>query len=142
MQLTTLISDKADPDFFHPPPPSEPPTQLSTDAVLSIVLSSASSYNTTYSALNAIKDSPIPDPSESTVLIALGEKMKAIEATQIAQAGEIAELRTRSEAVLRTWYESSVLERSQFMADVEGRVQKVERSVRRAEHEREASEQV
>jgi hypothetical protein len=92
--------------------------------------------------LTAIKDSPIPDPSESAALIALGERMKGIEATQMAQAAEISELRTRSEAVLRAWYESSVIERSQFMADVEGRVEKVERLIRRAEHEQEANEQV
>lgn len=68
--------------------------------------------------------------------------MKAIEATQIAQSADIAELRTRSEAVLRAWYENSVIERSQFMADVESSVERVERSIRRVEHEREASEQV
>jgi len=133
---------KANPDFFHSPPASEPPSQLSTNELLSIVLASASSYHSTLSALTAIKDSPIPDPSESAALIALGERMKGIEATQMAQAAEISELRTRSEAVLRAWYESSVIERSQFMADVEGRVEKVERLIRRAEHEQEANEQV
>lgn len=133
---------KSDPDFFHPPPSSEPPSQLSTDAILSIVLSSAPSYNSTYSALNAIKDSPIPEPSESTALIALGDRMKAIQATQIAQAAEMAELRTRSESVLRTWYEDYVIERSRFMADVGSRVEKVERSILRAEHEQEARQQV
>lgn len=75
-------------------------------------------------------------------LITLMERMKAIEATQMAQAADIAELRMRSETVLRTWYESSVIERSQFMADVGSRFERVERSIRRTEHEREASQQV
>lgn len=140
--MLTWAIDKANPDFFHSPSPTEPPSQLSTDTILSIVLASASSYHGTLSALTAIKDSPIPDPAESATLIALGERMKAIETTQIAQSAEIAELRTRSEAVIRTWYESSVIERSQFMADVEGRVERVERLIRRAEYGREADQQV
>lgn len=133
---------KSHPDFFHAPPASEPPSQLSSDAILAIVLSSASAFPSTLSSLTAIKDSPIPDPSESASLIALAEKMKVLEATQMAQAAAIAELRARSEAVIRTWYESSVLSGSQFMAEVEDRVEKVERRVRRAEHDKEAEEAV
>lgn len=68
--------------------------------------------------------------------------MKAIEATQIAQAAELAELRGRSEAVIRTWYEGGVLKSSQFLADVESRVGKVERRVRRTEREREDADEV
>lgn len=68
--------------------------------------------------------------------------MRAIEATQTVQASEMAELRTRSEAVIRLWYEGSVMEKSQFMADVEGRVEKVERLVRRVEHERDAAKEI
>jgi hypothetical protein len=68
--------------------------------------------------------------------------MRAIEAIQAAQAAEMAELRARSEVALRAWYEGSVMARSQFMADVEGRVQRVEQAVRRVEHEREVAEQV
>jgi hypothetical protein len=68
--------------------------------------------------------------------------MKVLEATQMSQAAEIAELRTRSEAVIRTWYESSVLSGSQFMAEVEDRVERVERRVRRAEHDKEAEKEV
>ena len=59
--------------------------------------------------------------------------MKGIEATQLAQENEIAELRARSENVIREWYESRVLGYGNFIADVEGRVEKVERAVRRAE---------
>lgn len=61
------------------------------------------------------------------------DKMKVIEATQIAQAAEMAELRGRSEAVIRSWYESGVLSNSKALAAVESRVEKVERLVRRKE---------
>lgn len=59
--------------------------------------------------------------------------MKAIEATQISQAAEVAELRRRSEVVMRSWYESGVLANSQALADVESRVERAERSIRQAE---------
>jgi len=133
---------KTHPDFFRVPDASEPPSQLSPDAVSAIVLASASSYQSTLSTLTAIKDTSIPDPSASAALIALSDRMKALEATQLAQAAEVAELRTRSEAVIRSWYESSVLGNAQFMADVEGRIEKVERQVRRAEREREEDDEI
>lgn len=62
--------------------------------------------------------------------------MKGIEATQLAQAAEIAELRARSEDVIRRWYEGDVLGYSNFVAGVEGRVERAERSVRRVEKAR------
>ncbi|KAJ6446862.1 nuclear distribution protein [Purpureocillium lavendulum] len=126
---------KTHPDFFHAPAPSVPPSQLSADAIRSIVLASASSFPAILSSLTAVKDSPVPDPSESAALIAKAERMRAIEATQLAQAAEISELRRRSESVMRSWYEGNVLANSQLMADVEGRVEKVERLVRRRERE-------
>ncbi|KAJ3519259.1 hypothetical protein NM208_g14194 [Fusarium decemcellulare] len=131
---------QAHPDFFHAAAPSDPPSQLSADAIQSIVLASASAFPSTLSSLTAIKDSPIPDPSESAALIALQDRMKAIEATQVAQAAEIADLRRRSEAVIRSWYETGVLENSRVMADLESRVEVVERQVRRAERELEAED--
>jgi hypothetical protein len=68
--------------------------------------------------------------------------MKAIEATQIAQAAEIADLRKRSETVIRSWYETGVLDNSRTMADLESRVAIVERQVRRAERELEAEDEL
>ncbi|POR30882.1 Uncharacterized protein TPAR_08891 [Tolypocladium paradoxum] len=133
---------KSHPDFFHTPSPSEPPSQLSTDALRSIVLASASTFPSTLSSLTAVKDSPIPDTSESAALIAMTERMKAIEATQVAQASEMAELRRRSEAVMRSWYESGVLGTSRFMADAESRVERVERQVRRKERAKEEDKEM
>ncbi|KAI8680033.1 hypothetical protein NCS57_00283000 [Fusarium keratoplasticum] len=133
---------KAHPDFFHAAAPSDPPSQLSSDAIQSIVLASASAFPATLSSLTAIKDSPIPDPSESANLVALQDRMKAIETTQIAQAAEIADLRKRSETVIRSWYETGVLDNSRTMADLESRVAIVERQVRRAERELEAEDEL
>lgn len=59
--------------------------------------------------------------------------MKGIEATQLAQEADIAELRARSESLVREWYEDRVLGYGNFVADVEGRVEKVEKTVRRVE---------
>ncbi|KAL6352918.1 hypothetical protein LRP88_13395 [Fusarium phalaenopsidis] len=133
---------KAHPDFFHATAPSDPPSQLSSDAIQSIVLASASAFPATLSSLTAIKDSPIPDPSESANLVALQDRMKAIETTQIAQAAEIADLRKRSETVIRSWYEIGVLDNSRTIADLESRVAIVERQVRRAERELEAEDEL
>lgn len=68
--------------------------------------------------------------------------MKGIEATQLAQAAEMAELRGESEVALRSWYENGVLSRSNFVADMESRVSQVERQVRRREHEKERENEV
>ncbi|KAH7197954.1 uncharacterized protein B0J16DRAFT_314263 [Fusarium flagelliforme] len=133
---------RAHPDFFHAPDPSEPPSQLDIDAVQSIVLASASAFPAILSSLTAIKDSPIPDVAESAALVALQDRMKAIEATQVAQAAEIADLRQRSETAVRAWYETGVLNNSRAMADIESRVEVVERQVRRAEREQEAEDEL
>ncbi|KAG5931712.1 hypothetical protein E4U53_001649 [Claviceps sorghi] len=124
---------KSNPDFFHAPNASEPPSQLSMHAIQSIVLASASAFPATLSCLTAIQDSPIPDPSESASLIGLTKRMKAIETTQLAQAAELAELRKRSEAVMLAWYERGVLASSHSLADLESRAQGVETTVRRRE---------
>ncbi|KAL4729214.1 hypothetical protein ACLX1H_003625 [Fusarium chlamydosporum] len=133
---------RAHPDFFHAPEPSEPPSHLDIDAIQSIVLASASAFPATLSSLTAIKDSPIPDPADSAALVALRDRMKAIEATQTAQAAEMADLRQRSETAVRAWYETGVLNNSKAMADLESRVEFVERQVRRAEREQEAEEEL
>ncbi|KAI1140893.1 hypothetical protein F5Y05DRAFT_290472 [Hypoxylon sp. FL0543] len=127
---------KSQPTLFRPPPPSEPPSELPPDALRAIVLAAASSYPATASALTAISDTPVPDPADSATLAALLPRMKGIEATQLAQAAEIAELRARSEAVVRQWYERDVISYSSFVAGVESRVERAERTVRRVERAR------
>jgi hypothetical protein len=68
--------------------------------------------------------------------------MKAIEATQLAQSAEISELRRRSEAVIRSWYEGRILGGSQSLADVETRVERVERRIRQRERAIEDENQI
>ncbi|KAI0883933.1 uncharacterized protein GGS22DRAFT_166453 [Annulohypoxylon maeteangense] len=127
---------KSQPTLFQPPPPSIPPSSLSTDALRAIVLSAAASYPATASALTSISDTPIPDPAHTALLAALLPRMRGVEATQAAQEVEIAELRARSEAVVRKWYEGDVLRYAEFVATVEGRVERAERGVRRVERVR------
>lgn len=125
--------DKSQPTFFQPPPASEPPSKLPLESLRAIVLAAASSYPATASALTAISDTPVPDPAHTASLASLLPRMKGIEATQMAQAAEIAELRARSEAVVRHWYERDVMGYSGFVAGVEGRVEMAERTVRQLE---------
>ncbi|OAA76897.1 hypothetical protein LEL_06581 [Akanthomyces lecanii RCEF 1005] len=133
---------KARPDFFQTPAATEPPSQLPIDAVRAIVLSAAPSFPATVSALTAVQDTPVPDPTESAALVALTERMRGVEATQRAQEAEVVELRARSEATLRSWYEAGLLPTSDATAEVEARVGRVERMVRRKERERELEKEI
>ncbi|KAI8632700.1 hypothetical protein F5Y19DRAFT_471869 [Xylariaceae sp. FL1651] len=128
---------KSHPTLFQSPPASQPPPELSLEALRAIIFSAASSYPATASVLTAISDTPVPDPVHSTSLAALLPRMKGIEATQLAQAVEIAELRARSEVAVRQWYEHDVMGYSNFVAGVEGRIERIERTVRRVEKARE-----
>ncbi|KAK3934908.1 nuclear distribution protein [Diplogelasinospora grovesii] len=124
----------AHPSLFQSPSPDAPPTELSPEALRATVLSYAASFPSTASALTAVtSDTPVPDAKRSADLASLMPRMKGVEAMQLAQEAEIAELRTRSECVLRRWYEGRMLRYSQFVADIEGRIEEVEMGVRRAE---------
>ncbi|KAI1779197.1 hypothetical protein F4818DRAFT_403618 [Hypoxylon cercidicola] len=124
---------KSQPTLFQPPPPTEPPSELPLEALRAIVLAAASSYPATASALTAISDTPVPDAAHTASLASLLPRMQGVEATQLAQAAEVAALRARSEAVVRRWYERDVMGYSGFVAGVEGRVERVERTVRQME---------
>ncbi|KAF3351255.1 hypothetical protein VDGL01_08468 [Verticillium dahliae] len=118
---------KTQPTLFHPPSTDQPPIDLSPEAIRATVIAAAASFPATASSLTSVSDCPIPDPSQSASLAALIPRMRGIEATQLAQEVEMAELRMRSEAVISSWYEHGVLSASRFVADVEGQVEKVER---------------
>lgn len=49
-------------------------------------------------------DTPTPNPSISTDLIALVPRINGVQVVQQAQAKEIAELRKRSATLLEMWY--------------------------------------
>ncbi|KAK6829483.1 hypothetical protein PG987_010067, partial [Apiospora arundinis] len=133
---------QAHPDLFDPPrsTSAQAPSAdslLPPDALEQIVLAAAPSYPATASALTSIADTPVPEPALSASLAALLPRMKGIEATQAAQRAEMAELRARSEACVRQWYENSIVGYSDFVANAEGRIERVERGVRRVEKARE-----
>lgn len=107
-----------------------------------MVLAAASTYPAVLSSLTAIKDCPVPDMSESTALVSMTERMKAIQAAQAAQAADMAELRRRSEVIIRSWYERSLLAGSRSMAEIESRVEGVERHVRRRERAMEEDKEI
>lgn len=136
----TPLLDRTHPSFFAPDP-SQPPSQLDTPALRATVLSFAASFPSTVSALTAVtSDTPIPDPALSTELASLLPKMKGVETTQLAQEAEIAALRAQSEVLVARWYEERIVRYGELVAGVEGRVERVERGIRRVERAREGEE--
>ncbi|KAL2076197.1 hypothetical protein VTL71DRAFT_1140 [Oculimacula yallundae] len=119
------------PDLFQSPNAQDVPTTLDTSTILSIVMSSASSYPSTSSRLTSIMDVPIPPAELSTQLIDLQPRIAKVEALQAAQNADIAELRERSAAVVQKWYMSDILGVGEQWAEVEGRVEKAEQRLRR-----------
>ncbi|OJD10958.1 hypothetical protein AJ78_08170 [Emergomyces pasteurianus Ep9510] len=113
------------------------PTTLSQQALTSIILSYASAFPETASRLTSLKDLPIPPASLSASLIELQPRLDRLAAVQEQQAAEVAELRARSALVAKRWVEVGVLGASEVWADWEGRIEKVERGVRRLEGRRE-----
>ncbi|KAH8662375.1 hypothetical protein BX600DRAFT_318954 [Xylariales sp. PMI_506] len=122
--------------FDAPSTSSTPPASLTPAALAQVVLASSTMYPAAASSLTSINDTPIPDAALSASLVALLPRMKGIEATQQAQQTEIAELRGRSEALIRRWYEGTVLGYGAFIAGAEGRLERAERQVRRVEKAR------
>lgn len=106
---------------------------MSTSEVLAIINSCATSFPTTASRLNAIKDLPIPSAESSASLIALHPRLAEIELLQDAQTSEMAELRSRSAVAIQRWYELGVLGESECWTEWEGRVIDIEKKVRRQE---------
>lgn len=128
---------QAHPTLFLPDP--TPPAQsLPTQAVQATVLASASQFPATASSLTAVFDTPVPEPELSASLASLGPRMRGIEAVQAAQTAEVAALRSRSEAILRRWYEHGVVGNSELVSRVERRVARLEKGVRRRERETES----
>ncbi|KAL2050482.1 hypothetical protein ABVK25_009316 [Lepraria finkii] len=120
------------PDLFQPTA-SDVPTTLSTSELLAIISSCATSYPTTASRLNAIKDLPIPSAESSASLIELHPRLANVELLQKLQAREMAELRTRTASAIQRWYELGVLGESECWTEWEARVANVEKKVRQEE---------
>ncbi len=60
---------------------------------------------------------------------------------QEAQAGEMAELRSRTASAIQRWYELGILGESECWTEWEGRVVNVEKCVRREESHRAQEDQ-
>ncbi|CAK7272146.1 hypothetical protein SEPCBS57363_004986 [Sporothrix epigloea] len=124
------------PSLFQAPSADIPPTQLDADALRATVLSLASAFPATASALNsALVDMPLPDTSLSAHLVGLIPRMETILATQKVLDAEVAGLRQRSERLVRQYYEQQALGSAKIMARVETRLERAEGWVRRLETE-------
>jgi hypothetical protein len=108
-------------------------TGLSHDQKFSLVLTEAPAYLTLASQLRSLQDVHLPPTSSFTHLVAQQSRFAAIQATQDAQAREIAELRKRSAVLVSRWYEVQVLGVGRCWAEWERRFREVERGVRRVE---------
>ncbi|KAJ5609597.1 hypothetical protein N7528_010164 [Penicillium herquei] len=121
------------PELFQTPNPQPIPEGLSPRTLASIVLSYATAFPETASRLTSLNDLPIPDPESSAALIELQPQMDRVAQTQIEQAAAISELRIRTAQVLQRWYEIGLVGSGECWAEWEGRLEGVEREVRRRE---------
>ncbi|KAJ5908132.1 hypothetical protein N7495_000814 [Penicillium taxi] len=121
------------PDLFQAPPPQDIPEGLSTQTLASIVLSYATAFPETSSRLTSLNDLPLPDAESSAALIELQPQMDRLAQVQANQAEIISELRVRTARVLQRWYEVGLLGSGECWAEWEGRLEDVEREVRRHE---------
>ncbi|KAJ6107865.1 hypothetical protein N7523_009188 [Penicillium sp. IBT 18751x] len=121
------------PDLFRSPPTHEIPEGLSTRTLSSIVLSYATAFPETASRLTSLNDLPVPDAQSSAELIELQTRMDRLAQIQAQQAETISELRVRTARVLQRWYEVGLVGSGECWAEWEGRLEDVEREVRRRE---------
>ncbi|OGM47356.1 nuclear distribution protein RO10 [Aspergillus bombycis] len=131
-----LLHDRF-PDLFRPTPPQTFPENLSTKNLASIVLSYASAFPETASRLTSLNDLPIPDTQTSASLIQLQPRLDQLAQVQEEQAKQISELRVRTARALQRWYEIALVGGGECWAEWEGRLEDVEREVKREEVVRE-----
>lgn len=124
--------DSRYPDLFQSIDSADVPTTLDTSNITSIVLASASSYPSTASRLTSILDVPVPPAELSAQLIELQPRIAKVETLQAAQNSDIAALRQRSAAVIQRWYAIDILQAGDSWAELEGRVEHIEREIKRA----------
>lgn len=135
----TTTDDQNTP-LFHPEPNTTIPEGLTPQTITSIILSYASSFPETSSRLTSLNDLPIPDAASSAALIDLQPALDRAATKQAEQAAAISDLRVRSARVLQRWYEVGLVGSGEAWAEWEGRIEGVEREVRRREVFRERRE--
>lgn len=130
-----LLLQQQIPDLFHPSAQGDlPSSTLNPAALAQLILAHDALFKTTSSQLQSLSEiSSIPDSASFTNLIASQARIEKIEAKQIAQAREVAELREKSAEVVEAWYEDGVLEMGERWADWEERLRDCEILVRRQE---------
>ncbi|CAI7571454.1 hypothetical protein N7533_004181 [Penicillium manginii] len=127
--------------LFHPESTTDTiPEGLTPQTLTSIVLSYASAFPETSSRLTSLNDLPIPDAQSSAALISLQPALDRAATKQAEQAAAISELRVRTARVLQRWYEVGLVGSGECWAEWEGRLEGVEREVRRREVFRERRE--
>jgi hypothetical protein len=84
-----------------------------------------------------LNDLPVPDARASASLVQLQPRLDQLARTQDEQARQISELRVQTARVLQRWYEVGLVGNGECWAEWEGRLEDVEREVKREEVVRE-----
>ena len=122
------------PELFHTTDEKTVPNTLHPASLAQLILAHEHLYKTTSSQLSTLHDnSTIPDTAPLVKLIGLEPRIERVEAKQIEQAREFAELRLRSTRLLENWYKMGVLDMGEKWADWEERLRDCEILVRRKE---------
>ncbi|KAG9824796.1 hypothetical protein KCU68_g15726, partial [Aureobasidium melanogenum] len=106
---------------------------MTQDALATLVLSHAPSYQATAARLTSLQDLPLPDPSSSAALIHLLPRLHRAAHRQEDQQQSIAQLRHQSLALLARWYDSAIIGMDDCWTEWEARLMDQEKLVRRAE---------
>lgn len=122
------------PELFHAADEQTIPSTLHPASLAQLILAHEGLYKTASSQLSTLHDnSTIPDTAPLVKLIGLEPRIEKVEAKQIEQAREFADLRLRSMRLLENWYKLGVLDMGEKWADWEERLRDCEIMVRRKE---------
>lgn len=104
-----------------------------------MVLATAPAFQETISQLRSLSDLDLADDhaSSSVSLVHLQPRLARAAQLQDLQERDILQLRKRSAAVLKSWYEVGILGQGECLVDWEERLRDVEKKVRQRERARE-----
>jgi hypothetical protein len=97
------------PEIFNLASSTEQTNSLSLPSQAALVLSHAQLYSGVSGQLQSLQETSVPDPTSASKLRELQARIDRAAARQEQQEIELAELRTRSAAVVEQWYETGVL---------------------------------
>jgi hypothetical protein len=133
LESILICLENLHPDLYDLSNVEKDPLLLDVSSQLAIILASAPSYHSTASRLTSIHDVPLPRAESSAALVALQPRVGKMELLQESQARQMSDLRSRSAAVLERWYEIGVLGGGDCWDEWEGRIGRVERTLKRHE---------